>query len=805
MLCVAALLALPALPAQDAAAEPDASPTRLAGPDRVATAAEVVEHVFAERGDTAAETTTALVARDDAFPDALAAAGLAGATDAPVLLTHHDELPARTREALDRLDVGEITLLGGEKAITAAVAEEARQRYAVDRLAGEDRYATAAELARAAARHGDGGAADTVLVVRGDTYADALTAGPAAFADGRPVLLTHRDRLAEPTAAVLDELAPRRALVLGGPAAVGDAPVAALRGRGIAVERIAGPHRAATAAAMADHLVAEGWPAQSAVLARGDDFADALAAAPLAGRARAPILLAARPATLGGATSGWLAQRCPRTRGVQAVGGAAALTPSVLDDAHHARLDCTRLDDPVTFGYRAGVHPDTDAAGLVETVAGALDRPDGWALDGAVRFRAVDEEPDLAFHLADPDAVAAADPHCRTDASCRVGDEVWLNADRWRAPPSGWDGTVGEYRRHLVNHLVGHWLGVDHAGCAAATDPVMVDQTDAQEHCQPAVRPTAGERERVRQRHVAPVDVAFAGDVHGEGRVGDHLDAGGNPLEQIAPVLSAADLAVVNLETAVGTGGAPQPDKAFTFQAPPAMLPALVDGGVDVVSVANNHALDYGAAGLSETLRRAADAGLHAVGAGPDEAAAYQPAVFDLGRRRVAVVGLSRVLPAGWAAGAGRAGLASGYDVAAAEEAVRVADEHATHVVVAVHWGEELAECPVGHQRDLARRLTAAGADVVAGHHPHVLQGTQRADDALIGYSLGNFVWYHSRQPSRYTGVWTVELGGARPQGRFTAAEIDGLGRPVPATGMLAQRIHADVDARSPGGDRCAF
>lgn len=798
---VAALLVLSS---QDAAAEPDASPARLAGPDRVSTAAEVAEEVFAPEGGTSAETTTALVARADAFPDALASAGLAGAIDAPVLLTHPDRLSPRTRDALSRLGVDNVILLGGEDAISPAVAEEAEAGYTTDRLAGPDRYATAADLARAAAQHGsDGGTPETVIVVRGDTFADALTAGPAAFAEGNPVLLTHRDRLADATKTVLDELTPSRALILGGTAAVDDGPVTALRDRGVSVERIAGGDRAATAAAMADHLAAGGWPADRAVLARGDDFADALTASSLAGRARAPILLARSPTALGEAATGWLAERCPGVGRVRAVGGSVALAPKVLDDAHQATLDCRPLEEPVTFGYQAAAAADTGAPGLVDVVADTLERPEGWALDGALRFRAVGENPDLVFRLVPPETVEAADPRCHADASCRVDDEVWLNADRWRVPPSSWDGTVDDYRRYLVNHTVGHWLGLGHSDCRADGAAVMIDEAEGPE-CAPTAWPGSGERARVRQRHLAPVSVAFAGDVHGEGRVAEHLRAGLNPLEEIAPVLSAADAALVNLETAVGAGGTPQPGKEFTFQAPPALLSALGNGGVDVVSLANNHALDYGTQGLSETLQHAGDAGLRAVGAGPDASAAYESAVLELGRRRVAVVGLSRVLPPGWAAEIGRAGLASAYQVAAAEQAVQAAAERATHVVATVHWGEELAACPVDHQRDLARRLTAAGADVVAGHHPHILQGVERIDDALVHYSLGNFVWYHSREPSRYTGVWTVELGGRRPESRFTAAEIDERGRPVPASGALAHRINADLDARSPGGGRCA-
>jgi poly-gamma-glutamate synthesis protein (capsule biosynthesis protein) len=305
---------------------------------------------------------------------------------------------------------------------------------------------------------------------------------------------------------------------------------------------------------------------------------------------------------------------------------------------------------------------------------------------------------------------------------------------------------------------------------------------------------------------VPPVTIAFAGDVHGERMVGEQLRAGQNPLEAIAPVLEAADLAILNLETAVGTSGSPEPGKTFTFRAPPELLPALRAASVDVVSLANNHALDYGQAALAETIVRSREAGLAPVGAGADEAAARAPALLRVNRRDVAVVGLSRVLPAGWAAGPGRAGIASAHDVAAAQAQVRAAEAQADIVVVLIHWGVELAECPDGTQLDLARRLTAAGADVVAGHHPHILQGVQRLGPALVHHSLGNFVWYHNRAPSRFTGVWTVELDGRGAlSDRFTPAEIDGRGRPVPAGGALGAQILADVAARSPGGGRCRF
>ncbi|MBW3657065.1 MAG: CapA family protein [Actinobacteria bacterium] len=256
-----------------------------------------------------------------------------------------------------------------------------------------------------------------------------------------------------------------------------------------------------------------------------------------------------------------------------------------------------------------------------------------------------------------------------------------------------------------------------------------------------------------------PVTIAFAGDVHGEQQIAAALAEGTALLDEVTPVLSAADLAIVNLETPVGSAGAPS-DKTYSFRAPPALLPALAAAGVDVVSLANNHALDRGVAGMRETLALADATGLVGVGAGEDVATAYAPAVFELGGMRIAVVGLSRVLPVpGWAASAGTPGLASAYDVPRAVDAVRAARAVADHVVVVVHWGTERLLCPDESQVELAGALHGAGARVVVGAHPHRIQGIARPrPDQLTAFSLGNFLWYAAGGESGRTGVLTVTL-----------------------------------------------
>ena len=288
------------------------------------------------------------------------------------------------------------------------------------------------------------------------------------------------------------------------------------------------------------------------------------------------------------------------------------------------------------------------------------------------------------------------------------------------------------------------------------------------------------------------IRVGFTGDVHGVGRVGALLAAGGNPLGPMTPALAANDVNVVNLETAVGSLGTAQV-KQYVFHSPPSLLAALRSANVQVANLANNHSLDYGAVGLLETIDHVRAAGLVPVGAGANAAAAYAPAVLSGAGGTVAVLGLSQVVPPGWAATATSPGVASAYDTAAAADAVRRARAAADHVVVMVHWGTENADCPNAKQTALAALLFDAGADVVAGGHPHRLQPIVPSAGAtgsrVVAYSLGNFVWYDNTSPNDLTGLFSVELGdtGVRGYG-LSPARIDSTGTPVPLAAPIPSR-----------------
>jgi poly-gamma-glutamate synthesis protein (capsule biosynthesis protein) len=255
------------------------------------------------------------------------------------------------------------------------------------------------------------------------------------------------------------------------------------------------------------------------------------------------------------------------------------------------------------------------------------------------------------------------------------------------------------------------------------------------------------------------ITLAFAGDVHFADRT---LKLLGDPATAFGPItstLSAADVAMVNLETAVTEGGVPEP-KTFPFRSPASTYEAVRAAGVDVVTLANNHALDYGRQGLADTLAGARDSGVPAVGAGPDARTAYAPWITDVRGTKIAFLGFSQLdeLWSSWRATASRPGIAMTRDLAPAREAVRAARKQADVVVVYVHWGREGADCPTGEMRTFAGEMAKAGADVVLGTHAHLLLGDGWLGKTYVQYGLGNFLWWRDDSFSNDTGVLRVVL-----------------------------------------------
>jgi poly-gamma-glutamate capsule biosynthesis protein CapA/YwtB (metallophosphatase superfamily) len=290
--------------------------------------------------------------------------------------------------------------------------------------------------------------------------------------------------------------------------------------------------------------------------------------------------------------------------------------------------------------------------------------------------------------------------------------------------------------------------------------------------------------------------LAFAGDVHFTGRTARLLSDPATAFGPVAAVLKAADFTAVNLETSVTSRGTPQP-KTYHFRTGPAAFTALRDAGVDLVTMANNHVLDYGPAGLADTLADARAARFPYVGIGADAAAAWAPYVTTVKGMRIAVIGVSQVaeLASSWVATATRPGEANAIDLPRTLAAVRAARRLAPTVIVFMHWGTEGQACPDPNQLSLARQLAAAGATIIVGAHAHMLQGSGWLGHTFVAYGMGNFLWWENSY-STATGVLELTIRPPAPlTARFIPAVVSATGQPVVDRGAAARQAVAHYDS----------
>lgn len=317
----------------------EVTPARVDGANRYDTAADAMTKVAYQNG-----TGTAVVATGTSFPDALAAAALAGQADAALLLTRPDTVPTETGTALDELGVNNVYVLGGEGAVSRSVMRSLdTDGRDVTRLGGSDRYATAARVAREVDRLGalpQVNGQPAAFLATGQGFADAVAAGAPAAADAAPVLLTRSGTLPQVTERAIEDLGIGHLWVLGGEAAVSAAVVSEVENLGVEVERIAGSDRQETAVAVARHFVASAVLDGGVVtLARGDDFPDALTGGVTAAATGGPVLLTRSPSALGEAAERYLRVPAAEITVVRAMGGPAAVSRAVLAEADAAAED----------------------------------------------------------------------------------------------------------------------------------------------------------------------------------------------------------------------------------------------------------------------------------------------------------------------------------------------------------------------------------------------------------------------------------------------------------------------------------
>jgi poly-gamma-glutamate capsule biosynthesis protein CapA/YwtB (metallophosphatase superfamily) len=232
------------------------------------------------------------------------------------------------------------------------------------------------------------------------------------------------------------------------------------------------------------------------------------------------------------------------------------------------------------------------------------------------------------------------------------------------------------------------------------------------------------------------MNIALAGDTMLGRRVAETIGADGPDgllADDVVELTRAADLFVLSLECCISERGTrwPDPRKPFFFRAPPAATEVLTRLGVDCVTLANNHALDFGPEALLDTLEHLSSAGIAAVGAGSNVEEARRPAILEADGFRLAVLGCSDHPPE-FAAAADSPGIAFGLDWV--ETAIAGLDADA--VLVTPHWGPNMATAPVPHVRRAAAAFRAAGATLIAGHSAHIFHGIEPG----ILYDLGDFL-----------------------------------------------------------------
>ena len=213
------------------------------------------------------------------------------------------------------------------------------------------------------------------------------------------------------------------------------------------------------------------------------------------------------------------------------------------------------------------------------------------------------------------------------------------------------------------------------------------------------------------------------------------------PFAKMLQYFKGAQIIFGNVEGPLTDLGTPEPGKTFVFRSPPSRVgAALRIAGFNVVSLANNHTLDYGADGLIQTIESLDAVGIQHAGAGIDLKTARQPALILVNDVKVAILAYSMTLPESFFAGENKAGTAFGHEEQVSAD-IMTARKQADIVLVSFHWGQEGKTTLRDYQTRLGHVAIDAGASAVIGHHPHILQGIEQYKDGIILYSLGNFTF----------------------------------------------------------------
>ena len=298
------------------------------------------------------------------------------------------------------------------------------------------------------------------------------------------------------------------------------------------------------------------------------------------------------------------------------------------------------------------------------------------------------------------------------------------------------------------------------ADTAPETDSGQVSETDGSGESTSRYGELLADEERCRRENVFAketknpdeISLVFAGDILFDDTYAPMamMRQRGRGIEggiaaELLDEMRDADICMVNNEFPYTDRGAPLPDKTFTFRARPEYANYLTDMGVDIVSLANNHASDYGEVSLTDTLDILDGMDMRHVGAGRNLAEASRPVYFIANDKKIAIVAATQIErmdnPSTRGATEATAGVFRCRDVGMLLQAVREARENSDFVIVFVHWGTESTNEIDWLQKEQAPQIAEAGADLIIGSHPHVLQPVGYCGDVPVVYSLGNFLF----------------------------------------------------------------
>ncbi|MGE5557571.1 MAG: CapA family protein [Bacillota bacterium] len=294
--------------------------------------------------------------------------------------------------------------------------------------------------------------------------------------------------------------------------------------------------------------------------------------------------------------------------------------------------------------------------------------------------------------------------------------------------------------------------------------------------------------------------VIVVGDLYFGGGLQDRILKNGPdyPFIYVKDLLNSSDFTIGNLESPLSlAGGKYVKEKQFYLHADPRTADALLSGGFDLVSLANNHIMDYGPQALAETLRVLDERGIGRAGAGFNLSEARKPAFAEQNGRKIALLSYARVFPMEYYATSSRSGMAWAAAEYFAKDVQKARDAGAVLVVAAVHWSGELRNYPLPYQEEVGHALIQAGADLVVGHHPHVLQGIEIYRGKIIAYSLGNFAFSSMSKKVTDSAVFKIFWNGNHPEKLviypMNVANWETLYQTRPRTGADAERVLNDL------------